>query len=205
MRKSNFVDILIRIFDIGMSFLGLIVLSPFFVVVSVLIPMESKGKVFFPQKRVGKYGKDFLLYKFRTMYIDSDKMGLITVGSDDPRITKIGAILRKFKIDEIPQLFNIFKGNMSFVGPRPEVRKYVSLYNLEQKQMLNIKPGLTDHASIIYFNENEILKNSSDPEKDYIEKILPEKLALNRKYIENYSVSEYFKIIGLTIVRLLKY
>ncbi len=143
--------------------------------------------VFYLQTRVGLNGKDFKLFKFRTMHKDSDKKGLLTVGGRDPRVTTIGYYLRKYKLDELPQLFNVLFGTMSLVGPRPEVRKYVDLYTKEQQQVLSVKPGITDFASLEYINENDLLAKSSDPEKIYIDEIMPAKLALNSKYIQQQS------------------
>ncbi len=190
---------MIRFFDIFFSVIGLIILSPLFLFLALWIKIDSKGPVFYKQLRVGKDGKDFYLYKFRTMVVDADKKGFITVGERDPRVTRAGYYLRKYKLDELPQLMNVLRGEMSFVGPRPEVRKYVNLYNEEQRKVLSVKPGITDYASIQYIDENEVLATSDNPEKAYIEVILPEKIKFNMKYIENQSVKEYFKIIFLTI------
>ena len=172
-----------RLFDIIFSIAGLIILFPLFLVITVLILFDSKGGIFFFQTRVGKNKKDFRLIKFRTMFSNSENKGLLTIGNTDTRITKTGQWLRRYKVDEIPQLFNILIGEMSFVGPRPEVRKYVDLYSSGQMKVLSVKPGLTDYASLEYINENEILEQYDNPEKVYIEKIMPEKLALNIKYI----------------------
>lgn len=160
--------------------------------------MSSTGPVFYVQSRVGWNGVSFNVYKFRTMRINSDNLGLITVGDRDPRITSFGYFLRKYKIDELPQLVNVFCGEMSFVGPRPEVKKYVDLYTLEQRKVLSIRPGITDWASIHYLDENFILGKSCDPEKDYITKVLPDKLKYNMVFIDNYCVLEYLKIIFST-------
>lgn len=190
---------MIRFFDIFLSGLGLIVLSPVFLILSVWIKSDSKGSVFYRQVRVGKDDKDFNLFKFRSMIIDADKKGLITVGGRDPRVTHSGYIIRKYKLDELPQLINVFTGDMSLVGPRPEVRKYVDMYNDEQRKVLSVKPGITDYASIEYIDENIILGESKDPEKTYINIILPEKIRYNMKFINNQSLTEYFKIIFLTL------
>ncbi|MCL2290936.1 MAG: sugar transferase [Bacteroidetes bacterium] len=190
---------MIRFFDTIFSFLGLIILSPFFIIIALLIACTSRGNIFYTQSRVGKQNKDFTLFKFRTMSIGADKKGLLTVGMKDARITKVGGFLRKYKLDELPQLFNVLKGDMSLVGPRPEVRKYVDLYSDEQKRVLEVRPGITDYASIEYFDENRILAQSDNPEKQYIEEIMPRKLQLNLRYIENCSVKEYFRILFLTI------
>ena len=190
---------MIRFFDILFSFFGLAVLSPILLIISILIILTSKGPVFYKQKRVGIYNVDFNVWKFRTMCIDADKSGLLTVGGRDERITTVGYYLRRFKLDELPQLFNVLYGSMSIVGPRPEVRKYVNFYNLEQKSVLNIKPGITDWASIIYKNENVILEKSVDPEYDYIHLILPDKIKYNLIFIRNRGLKEYFRIIFHTI------
>lgn len=193
-----------RFFDIVFSFLGILLLSPVFIIIYFLIIFESKGGGFYMQNRVGKQGKDFKLYKFRSMAIGSDKKGLITIGGNDSRITKMGLFIRKYKIDELPQLFNVFVGDMSLVGPRPEVRKYVDLYNGEQLEVLIVRPGITDYASIEYANENEILGSVSDPEEIYVQEILPAKIKLNMKYIKNKNLNEYFKIIFLTFSKIFK-
>lgn len=148
--------------------------------------------------RVGRYGKDFYVYKFRSMRVGADKQGLITVGGRDPRITRIGYFIRKYKLDELPQLFNVLKGDMSLVGPRPEVRKYVDLYTEEQRKVLSVRPGITDYASIEYVDENTILGQADDADKAYVELIMPDKIRYNMKYINNRSLKEYFKIIFLT-------
>jgi len=193
---------LIRLFDILLSILGLIILSPFLVLLSIAIVIESKGGIFYKQTRVGKNNKDFKLYKFRSMQSGSDKKGLLTVGDNDSRITKVGKFIRKYKLDEFAQLLNVLKGDMSLVGPRPEVRKYVDLYNQEQLKVLSVKPGITDYASIEYKDENEILAKSENPEKAYIEEVMPHKLELNMKFINERSLYNYFKIIFLTIFRI---
>lgn len=193
-----------RFFDILCSGLGLIVLSPLFLFMAILIKLDSIGPVFFRQNRVGLNNRDFLLYKFRSMRIGSDRKGLITIGSRDPRITRSGYFFRKYKLDELPQLINVLKGDMSLVGPRPEVRKYVAFYTEEQMKVLSVKPGVTDYASIEYADEDKILGLSDDPKKMYVEKILPAKIKLNMKYINNHSNVEYFKIIFLTLVRLIR-
>jgi len=190
---------MIRFFDIFFSFIGLIILIPIFLIISLLVVCTSRGAVFYKQIRVGKSNKDFVLYKFRTMKTGSDRKSLLTVGDYDSRITKIGRFLRKYKLDELPQLWNVLKGNMSLVGPRPEVRKYVNLYYEEQKRVLKVRPGITDYASIAFVDENRILALSKDPEKEYIETIMPHKLELNLRYIENHSVKEYFKILLITV------
>ena len=189
--------------DILFSLIGLICLFPFFIFISFFIFITSKGGVFFVQLRVGKNNKDFKLYKFRTMVLNSDNKGLLTVGNNDKRITKLGYYLRKNKLDELPQLINVLNGTMSLVGPRPEVRRYVNLYNSEQKSILDVKPGITDFASIMYFNENEILANSVNPEQTYINEIMPIKLELNKQYINEMSLLTDLKIIFKTFIKLI--
>lgn len=161
--------------------------------------MESEGGGFYVQERIGKGGKPFGMYKFRSMRTGTDTQGLLTVGERDARITRVGHFLRKYKIDELPQLLNVLKGDMSLVGPRPEVRKYVNLYTTEQRRVLDVRPGITDYASIEYVNENELLGNAENPDQVYIEIVMPAKIQLNMKYIEHPTVGEYFKIIFLTI------
>lgn len=190
---------MIRLFDFIFSLLGIILLSPIFLILYLAICLESRGGGFYKQLRVGRNGKDFYVYKFRSMRMGADKLGLITVGDLDLRITRIGYYIRKYKLDELPQLFNVLKGDMSLVGPRPEVRKYVDLYTDEQRMVLSIRPGITDYASIEYVDENIILGQADDADKAYIEKILPDKIRYNMEYINNQSVKEYFKIIFLTI------
>ena len=194
---------MIRLIDIFLSFLGIIFLSPLLLLISILIKLNSKGPILYKQIRVGISNSDFKLLKFRTMYLFSDSLGLLTIGARDARVTTVGYYLRKFKLDELPQLFNVFLGEMSLVGPRPEVRKYVELYTIEQQIVLNIKPGITDWASIKYRDENIILEKSKDSENDYIHKIIPDKISYNLIYINNYSVSEYFKIIFTTFWRII--
>lgn len=191
-------------FDFILSLVGLVVLAPIFIVLAIWIKIDSTGPVFYKQVRVGQNGIDFGLFKFRSMVVDADKKGLITVGGRDPRITRSGYFIRKYKLDELPQLINVLVGDMSLVGPRPEVRKYVDLYTDEQQKVLSVKPGITDYASIEYMDENEILGKSSDPEKTYIEEIMPEKIKYNMKYIQNKNVSEYFKIIFLTLLKIVR-
>ena len=195
---------MIRFFDFILSLVGLVVLAPILIVLAIWIKIDSKGPVFYKQVRVGQNGIDFGLFKFRSMVVDADKKGLITVGGRDPRITRSGYFIRKYKLDELPQLINVLVGDMSLVGPRPEVRKYVDLYTDEQQKVLSVKPGITDYASIEYMDENEILGKSSDPEKTYIEEIMPEKIKYNMKYISNKSLFEYFKIILLTVLKIVR-
>lgn len=189
---------MIRFFDFIFSLMGILVLLPVFIILYIAICLESSGGGIYKQQRVGRYGKDFYVYKFRSMRTGSDKQGLITVGGRDPRITRIGFFIRKYKLDELPQLFNVLLGDMSLVGPRPEVRKYVDLYTEEQKKVLSVRPGITDYASIEYVDENVILGASDNPDMTYIEEIMPDKIKYNMKYINNQSVVEYFKVIFLT-------
>ena len=172
-------------------------------IIAILIKLDSKGPVFFKQVRVTKNGREFKIFKYRTMKIGSDKYSQITVGKDS-RITKVGDFLRKYKLDEIPQLINVLIGDMSLVGPRPEVPKYIALYTEEQREILKVRAGITDYASIEFSNENDILANEVDPEKAYIEKIMPRKIELNKKYLSEISVMTDIKIILLTIKRILK-
>jgi lipopolysaccharide/colanic/teichoic acid biosynthesis glycosyltransferase len=195
---------LIRFFDILFSFIGLVLLLPVLIFISLAVAIDSKGGVFFYQSRVGKNGKDFRLVKFRTMVTGAEKKGGLTVGTRDSRITNTGHFLRKFKLDELPQLFNVLTGDMSLVGPRPEIRKYVDRYTPEQRFVLSVKPGITDWASIEYISENEILGKSPDPEKSYLEEIMPAKIELNKRFIENRGLTEYFKILFLTVSGVVK-
>ncbi len=188
-----------RVFDIVMSLTGILIFLPIFIIISVLIVLDSRGGVFYGQHRVGKNKRSFILYKFRTMLTGSDKQGLLTVGDNDKRVTRSGRWLRKYKLDELPQLFNILKGDMSFVGPRPEVSKYVDLYNERQKKILSVKPGITDWASIKYMDENEMLANVPDPEDYYIRYIMPSKAEINLKYVAEHNFWTDIKIIFLTI------
>ena len=169
------------------SGLGLLCLSPVFLILAVWIKCDTPGPVFYRQTRVGRYSRDFRLYKFRSMRIGADRQGPITVGGHDPRITRSGYFIRKYKLDEFPQLINVFIGDMSLVGPRPEVRKYVDLYTQEQMHVLDVRPGITDPASIRYRNENELLAQTADPDKYYIETIMPDKLRINLEYVANHS------------------
>lgn len=188
-----------RLFDIIISFIFLIILSPLFIIIALWIILDSRGGAFYTQQRVGRGNKDFSMYKFRTMKPDSDSKGLLTVGGRDPRVTRAGYYLRKSKLDELPQIFNVLKGNMSFVGPRPEVRKYVNMYNSKQLKVLNIRPGITDPASLEYIDENILLEKSKDPEKTYIDTIMPAKLDLNLAYMKNHSLKGDIKIIFKTV------
>ena len=195
---------MIRFFDILFSIIGLVLLSPLLTVLYLLIRIESQGGGFYSQERIGKNGKPFKLFKFRSMRIGSDKKGLITIGEKDNRITKTGFILRKYKLDELPQLWNVFIGDMSLVGPRPEVKKYTDLYTEEQKQVLQVRPGITDWASIKYVDENKILGESKDPDDAYVNLIMPNKIKLNMVYIQHQTLGEYFKIIFTTFKEIVR-
>lgn len=193
-----------RLFDIIASGLGLIILSPLFLVVAVWVKLDSPGPVFYKQIRVGRNNKDFFLYKFRSMRVGSDKKGLITVGGHDPRVTRSGYYIRKYKLDEFPQLINVFKGDMSLVGPRPEVRKYVDLYTPEQMHVLDVRPGITDLASIRYRNENELLEHASDPEQYYRDVVMQDKLRINLEYVRNHSFLGDIRLIFNTFIAIVK-
>lgn len=193
---NNFLK---RGFDFIASTIGFILISPALLIISILIKLTSEGPVLFKQKRVGRYGKKFNILKFRTMVVNAEKLGKqITVGNDS-RITKIGAFLRKYKLDELPQLINVIKGDMSLIGPRPEVPKYVALYNENQRKVLDVRPGITDYASIEYRDENSILAKVNNPEEYYINVIMPHKIDLNMKYIEKNNVLIDIGIIFKTI------
>lgn len=188
-----------RLLDIIFSGLGLICLSPLFVFLALWVKLDSPGPVFYRQVRVGRNNRDFKLYKFRSMRVDSDKKGLITIGGHDPRVTQSGYYIRKYKLDEFPQLINVFLGDMSIVGPRPEVRKYVDMYTDEQMHVLDVRPGITDMASIYYRNENELLEKANNPEKYYREVIMQDKLRINLEYVRNHSVIGDFRMILKTL------
>lgn len=190
--------------DILFSSIGLIVLFPLLLVISLIIKLESKGPFLFIQERVGKDNKNFNIFKFRTMYVGSERKGLLTIGDHDPRVTRIGYILRKYKLDEFPQLLNVLLGSMSFVGPRPEVRKYVNLYSQEDLIILSVRPGITSNASIIYRHEVELLRLADNPEEFYALTILPEKLKLYHNYIENQDLTLDAQIIFKTILVVFK-
>lgn len=187
-----------RLFDILFSVLVLLIITPILVFISILIKIGSKGPVFFRQVRIGKGGKEFKIFKFRTMVLAAEKNGLLTIGGRDPRVTSIGYYLRKFKLDELPQFLNVFLGDMSIVGPRPEVKKYVEMYTQEQRKVLSVRPGITDYASILYKNENDVLATYPNPEKAYIEIVMPHKLKINLDYLANQSFWMDLKIIALT-------
>jgi lipopolysaccharide/colanic/teichoic acid biosynthesis glycosyltransferase len=188
-----------RIFDLLTSFIAILLLLPFFILVALFIAFDSKGNIIYTQNRVGRNKVNFRLFKFRTMCTNADKQGLLTVGDHDSRITRAGYWLRKYKIDELPQLFNILKGDMSFVGPRPEVSKYVELYDATQQRVLSVRPGITDWASIEYIDENELLASASDPETFYKTNIIPRKISQNLRYIDHKNLWIDMKIILLTI------
>lgn len=192
-----------RVFDIILSLFGLAILLPFILIIAIFIKFDSKGPVFFKQVRITKNEREFKIIKYRTMKVGADKYSQITVG-EDSRITRVGAFLRRYKLDEIPQLINVLLGDMSLVGPRPEVPKYVALYTDEQKEVLKVKAGITDYASIEFSNENDLLASEEDPEKAYIEKIMPQKIELNKKYLSEISILTDIKIILLTIKKILK-
>ena len=192
-----------RLLDITAAGIGLLILAPLLIGIGLAVVLESKGGMFYLQERIGFCGKPFQLFKFRSMYPDADKRGLLTVGDRDPRITRVGYILRKYKLDELPQLFNVLKGDMSLVGPRPEVRKYVDLYSEEQRKVLLAKPGITDLASLEYFKEAELLAQAQDPHQLYIDEIMPAKLQLNLQYIEQQTIQTDLKIIARTILKII--
>lgn len=191
-----------RLFDFIAAFCGLLLLWPALVLISFWVMMDSRGGVFYRQVRVGRYGKDFGMFKFRTMHTDAHKKGLLTVGGRDPRVTRAGYHLRRLKLDELPQLINVLLGDMSLVGPRPEVRKFVDLYTPEQRKVLDVRPGITDLASIAYSNENEILATQPDPEHHYIEVIMPDKIRLNLQHINDPSALKDLRVIWQTGMKL---
>jgi len=192
-----------RVFDISFSLVGLIMLSPLFFLIAYLIKREDGGPVFYRGVRIGQFGKPFRIYKFRTMVVDAEKIGGPSTADDDPRITKIGKFIRKYKLDELPQLINVLKGEMSIVGPRPEVPFYVDMFTEEEKRILDVKPGITDWASLWNPDEGAILAGSSDPEKTYMGKIRPIKIKLQLKYVEERSFLTDLKIIFLTVLTVL--
>lgn len=192
-----------RAFDVLFSCIGLILLTPVFIAIIVIIKLDSKGPILFIQQRVGLHNKDFNIFKFRTMYMESDKKGLLTIGNRDSRITKVGYFLRRYKIDEFPQLFNVLKGDMSFVGPRPELRKYVNYYSKDDLIVFTVKPGITGLASIEFRNEVELLKAAEDPEQYFIYSVIPKKLSLNKRYIQKRNFFFDLKLIGITVVRVI--
>lgn len=192
-----------RLFDVVASGVGLLLLSPLFLLVAIWIKLDSPGPVFYRQVRVGRYNRDFRIFKFRSMRVGADKGSLVTIGGRDPRVTRSGYFIRKFKVDELPQLINVFIGDMSLVGPRPEVRHYVDYWTQEQLHVLDVRPGITDPASIKFRNENELLEKAEDPEKYYIEVIMQEKLRLYLEYVENHSFWYDIKLIFQTFAAII--
>ena len=192
-----------RLFDVIASGLGLVVLSPLFLVLAIWIKLDSKGPVFYRQVRVGRNNKDFRIFKFRSLRVGADKGSLVTIGGRDPRVTRSGYWIRKFKLDELPQLINVFIGDMSLVGPRPEVRHYVDYWTPEQMRVLDVRPGITDPASIKFRNENELMEKAEDPEKYYIEVIMQEKIKLYLEYVEKhnffYDIALIFKTFWVIV------
>ena len=194
-----------RAFDAVFSFIGVLLLSPALIIISVLIKLDSPGPVFYKGVRVGLQGRPFKMFKFRTMVIDADKVGGSSTPEDDPRLTRMGRFLRKFKLDELPQLINVLTGEMSLVGPRPQVQWAVDLYTPEERTVLTVRPGITDYASLHFPNEGEILKGSKDPDKDYMEKIHPKKMSLSLDYVRSRSFWVDLKIILQTIVAIFQH
>ena len=204
LEKRKLQLVLKRLMDIVISGSALLVIWPVLLIVAIAIKIDDPGPVFYRQVRVGRGGKTFRIFKFRTMVVDADKKGLaITVGRDN-RITRVGALLRKTKLDELAQLINVFTGEMSFVGPRPEVQKYVDLYTPYQRQVLLVRPGITDYASIAYRNENDMLAGAQDPERMYIDVIMPDKIELNMKYLREISPLADIRLIFGTIAAVAK-
>ena len=204
LEKRKLQLVLKRAMDIVISGCALLVIWPVLVLIALAIKIDDPGPVFYRQVRVGKNGKEFRIYKFRTMVVDADKKGLaITVGRDN-RITRMGSLLRKTKLDELAQLINVFTGEMSFVGPRPEVPKYVNMYTPYQRQVLLVRPGITDYASIAYRNENDMLEGAEDPERMYIDVIMPDKIELNMKYLREISPLADIRLIFSTIIAVIK-
>ena len=193
-----------RLFDLFFSFFAILILLIPGLILALIIVFESRGGAFYRQVRVGRNEKPFMLLKFRTMFCGSDSKGLLTVGSADSRVTGFGKFLRKSKMDELPQMLNILAGHMSFVGPRPEVPKYVAMYSDEQKKVLSVRPGLTDYASLEYINESDPLAQQSDPERFYIETVMPAKLNLNLRYIKEMGCATDLKIIFRTLKRIVR-
>ena len=187
-----------RLFDIIVSACGLLVLSPVFLIMAIWIKQDSNGPVFYRQVRVGRHNKDFRIFKFRSMRVGADKGSLVTIGGRDPRITRSGYFIRKYKLDEFPQLINVLLGEMSVVGPRPEVRHYVNYWTPEQMHILDVRPGITDPASIKFRNENELMEKAEDPEDYYINVIMQEKIKLYLEYIQNTSCWYDIKLIFKT-------
>src|ERR1700687_739958 len=193
-----------RLFDVFFSFVGLLLISPFLLLIAILVKLASPGPVLYRGVRVGQHGKPFCILKFRSMIVDAEQHGGSATAGDDPRLTSIGKFLRRYKLDELPQLFNVLQGEMSFVGPRPEVQKYVDRYSEDDKAILQLRPGITDWASIWNSNEAAVLEGSSDPEKSYEELILPTKIALQRKYLQDHSCSADLQILFHTFAKLVQ-
>lgn len=192
-----------RVFDFSVSLVILLLFLPIGSIIAIAILISSKGGVFYRQERIGKNGVPFKIFKFRTMKVNADKTGTLTVGMRDPRITQIGYFLRKFKLDEFPQFLNVLLGEMSIVGPRPEVKEYVDLYSDSQREILKVKPGITDIASLEYFKENQLLGQSNDPRKTYIEEIMPAKIELNKTYLRTPTIGTDIKIIWKTFLKVI--
>lgn len=192
-----------RLFDICVAVVTLLLFLPVGVIISIFIVCESRGGIFYRQERIGQFGSPFFLLKFRTMRPNADQLGKLTIGRD-PRITRVGHFLRKVKLDEFPQFINVLVGQMSVVGPRPEVAEYVNLYTANQRMILKVKPGITDYASLEYFHESELLGKSDNPRQTYIDEIMPAKLELNQKYLTNPSLGHDIKIMGLTVLKMLR-
>ena len=192
-----------RIFDVVFSIIGLLILLPFLIIIAILIKVDSKGPILFIQGRVGKNNKDFNIFKFRTMRVQSQTKGLLTLGNNDSRITKIGYFLRRYKIDEFPQLINILKGDMSFVGPRPELRYYVNFYSDDDLKIFAVRPGITGLASLKYRNEVELLEAADNPEDFFINTIIPDKLKFNKEYIKKRNFFFDLKLIFITIIKVI--
>jgi lipopolysaccharide/colanic/teichoic acid biosynthesis glycosyltransferase len=193
-----------RAFDLVFSLMVLILFLPFGLIISLLILFSSPGEIFYRQERIGQNGIPFMLYKFRSMRKNADQSGRLTVGMKDSRITSVGVFIRKYKLDEFPQFLNVLIGDMSIVGPRPEVHEFVAMYTEEQQKILTVKPGITDYASLEYFNENEQLAESEDPKRTYIEEVMPHKIEINQKYLSTPTLGHDLQIIFKTIRRILK-
>ena len=193
-----------RAFDLVFSLMVLILFLPFGLIISLLIVFSSPGGIFYRQERIGQNGVTFMLYKFRSMRKNADQSGRLTVGMKDSRITSVGVFIRKYKLDEFPQFINVLIGDMSVVGPRPEVHEFVTMYTEEQQKILTVKPGITDYASLEYLNENEQLAKSEDPKRTYIEEVMPHKIEINQKYLSRPTLGHDLQIIFKTIRRILK-
>lgn len=192
-----------RVFDVLAGLFFLAITAPLLCLIALIVKADSKGPVFYRQERTGRYGKIFRIFKFRTMHPDSDRKGLLTVGGRDPRITRAGYLLRRYKLDELPQFINVLNGDMSIVGPRPEVKRYTDLYSETQRQVLEVRPGITDYASLQYFDENELLAKAADPEEVYVKEVMPAKLELNLKYIREAGLRTDLRIIFQTAARII--